>query len=463
MLGRRGLAMRVSALVAVLLASGTAHGDELAPIPSWGAVLVGSRLVNLEPDLLALRGVELATGATAWRTVLRAEAAGAVELTDLKDGRVYVHAGNDLAIVDVATGAIRAQRQGPWNQVDDRAYLRRAPGVCALQRQCRLELVACETLAAIGAPLEGHVVRRYRQIHGRVSTQHDTGCWGWRPFVLGRAGGVVVVVTDRRPEDVPAPASSENARAITLGLDAATGAVRWASNDLTCASCSTRTSGISPDGRTCWLGEASGAVRVFDCATGRQRFHAGLRRGAREQDASHEAVTAWTPGGLAVSVPPRIVLHDLLTGRAIWSRPVARDTIAVPIGGRIGEEPYAPDHRRSLRVLDLERGQERATLDVPPGARVVQAPDGGLLVEGSSVALGPDGLPRNIPTPAAPVFAVERLPGRTVVRASGRPAPLLDVLIDGESLGEVRRGARDCVVVRLVPRDRVGAIRVLCR
>jgi hypothetical protein len=326
-----------------------------------------------------------------------------------------------------------------------------------------MEMVSCETLASIGGALDGHVVRRYRRVEGRVSTQHDTGCWGWRPFVLGRAGAVAIFVTDRRPEDGAAPANPVSPRAITLALDAATGAVRWRSDDVTCANCSTRTSGVSPDGRTCWLGETSGTVRVFDCATGHLRFRAGAPRSSRTELTAHEAITSWTAGRLAVSAPPRVVLHDPQTGRAIWARRIARNVMAIPSGGRIGEEPQGPDHARKLRIVDLETGRERATADVPAGARVTQTPDGGLAIDGTTRGFDQDGRPRDVPAPPPPMFTVERTPGHTIVRASNRPTPLLDVPMDGESIGEIRRGPQACAVIRLVPRQAVGQIRVVCR
>lgn len=435
------------------------------PIPAWGGLLAGGRLVVLEPDLLALRAIDLAGRRTLWRTAFRAQAAGAVGLELLSERVIYVHAGNTVALLDLDSGAIRATRATLWNEVEHRAGLWRAPGLCAIRSECSMQLADCADLRPIGAPLAGQVVRRYPLVKGRLTTFHHTGCWGWSPFLLGRAADLVISTTDRRTSDPPASAASTVGRHVTVALDAATGREAWMSDRVTCMQCEERASGVSPDGRTCWLGEVEGTVRVFDCATGRLRFRAGLPPTATTTGRTeYDAITSWSDRGVVVSVPPRAVLHEPVSGRALWSRPVPARTMVVPIGGRIRDEVLAPDHARTLLLVDPATGEERARATLPRGARLLGTADGGLRIEGTPQAWAADGTALAGPPPPAPAaFEVERGNDRTVVRPAGGGAALLDEPVDGESLGELSLAGRPCVVLRLVPADRAGEIRVVCR
>lgn len=330
------------------------------------------RVFALDKDVRQLLGFDLATGRELWRTPLGVAASGRVTLHPnwAASKRVLVHVENHLLLFDPATGAMAAS-EGPWNH--EKLSFGDDGGACNFYGPCDLFFVDCHDAHPYGPVLriaETH-------LYAKLGAPHDTVCWGPR-HVVGRAGNVVVAVTDGRTWE---PRSDGP---LAVGIDASSGKVAWTSSTLGCTPCAS--SGASGD--TCWLAGDDGALDVFACATGKPRFHKKLP----VSDSTPALFTTWTTGGLFLSTRTEAMLVDP-NGKTLWSTPLPDKALALPLATKLDLPAFSTWSARTVLLLDPATGKEAGRFALPEYTELIQTKDLGLEVKGGA-AFDPKGKPR---------------------------------------------------------------------
>lgn len=333
------------------------------------------RVFALDKDVRQLIGFELATGRELWRTPLGVAPSGRVTLHPnwAASQRVLVHVENNLLLFDPATGAL-TRSDGPWNH--EKLSFADDEGACNFYGPGDLFFVDCHDAHPYGPVLriaETH-------LYAKLGAPHDTVWWGPR-HVVGRAGNVVVAVTDGRTWE---PRSDGP---LTVGIDASTGKVAWTSSDVGCARCAS--SGFSSDGATCWLAGDDGALDVFACATGKLRF----RKKLPVSDSTPALFTTWTAGGLFLSTRSEAMLVDPQSGKTRWSTPLPDKALALPLATKLDLPAFSTWSARAVLLLDPASGKEASRFALPEYTEITQTKDLGLEVKGGP-AFDPKGKPR---------------------------------------------------------------------
>jgi hypothetical protein len=372
---------------------GVTGEDPLAVIAVFDATVAGGKLLVLESDRLSVTARDMASGAEIWRRPLAREAKHTALLQRLEGERVLLRTGDGLTTLDTATGNVVAAHD---LELDDRIFMWRRDGACLLRGRCSAQLLGCADGAPLGAPLSG----KFLHLDG----PDDDGCL----FDLelgGRSGDVAVYFTR----------SVEGFDGVTaIGVDTATGAERWRSSSIGCASyCPSVLVGMHED--LCWVGSED--LVAFGCQDGKERW----RRPTRDL-----ALTLWSDGALFAATAKQAMLLEPATGKARWQRTLAPEELALPVGAAL------PAHANIALRDDVAR--TLVWLDAA-GAEVRRET---LLADADAVAEGPPSDHTGQPVPGARAFEVERTsePDRVILRVrGGRAVSRLEA--DAWSLGEV--------------------------
>ncbi len=342
----------------------------LARVPAFDADASGGRVFAFDPEVRTLRGFDLANGKELWSAPLGVAPSGRVRLYPAfgASKRVLVHVQNQLLLFDPDTGALASQTAGPWSQ--DKTSFSSEHGACTFSTECDLHFVDCDSARPYGPVLRIAITHLYSSL----SKPHDNVCWGPRR-VVGRGGNVTVAVTDGR--ELELPNTEKQPGPVTLGIEAGTGTIAWSTRALGCEHCVT--SGVSPDGGTCWLADTDGKLDVFACATGKPAFQKKL---AVAENAP-ALFTAWASGGLFVSGATEASLLDGKTGKALWTRALPANGLALPLATPLDLDRYSTWQARTVLLLDPASGKEAARFDLPAYTELLQSPDLGLRVKGS--------------------------------------------------------------------------------
>lgn len=277
-----GLAETISAgekQKTILQVSGGA--EVLLQVPSWSEVLVGGRVVVLEPDFLHLSAYDAKTGKRSWRKKYQDKANGGQSL-HLIDGKLFAWTGNKIRVVNPKNGRIRKTFNAAWNRNSDRCSLGQEGDTCYFDCQCRFWLFDCRNGKELGPKLQKNYVE-FHDLDGGSSG----GCYGPGHKIIGRAGDLLVMSKQgKRAED-----DKRYGRPIEIvGLDTKTGEESWR-----CAECSPDEyfffSGVSEDEAICWLGNYTGALRVFSCQTGKLHFSGDLTPKSKPHTWRRTAIT----------------------------------------------------------------------------------------------------------------------------------------------------------------------------
>lgn len=370
--------MSVSAKVAVLSRS-----------LAYDAKAAGDTVFALDPKIATLSAFELANAKPRWSTAVGVVAHGRVGFFPSfgTEARVLVHVENHLVTFDPKSGARLADEPGPWST--DQLHFEDARGACTFASDCAVHFLDCRDAHPIGPVLriaETH-------LYAKLGAPHDTVCWGPR-HVLGRAGKRIVAVTDGRTLE---PKTQE---ATLLAFDVDTAKTAWTRPAPALAHVAS--SGISPDGSTCWIAADEGRLEVFDCASGVVRFHKVLDP-AEGRPRVH---TTWAAGGLFVSTASKAMLFDAKSGATIWSRTIGAKALALPLATKLELEPYSSWEARTVLLLDPKTGKTAAQFPLPAYTELRQDADLGLAVA-SGPAFDPKGVARTVP-PTKPRFSIDR-------------------------------------------------------
>jgi hypothetical protein len=291
-----------------------------------------------------------------------------------------------LLLIDPATGSI-TRSEGPWNH--EKLAFSADDGVCTFYGPCDLHFVDCNDAHSYGPVLriaETH-------LYAKLGAPHDTVCWGPR-HVVGRAGNVVVAITDGRTWEPRTDGP------LTVGVETSTGKIAWATSDLGCAHCAS--SGFSADGATCWLAGDDGMLDVFACATGKLRF----RKKLSVSDSTPALFTTRAAGALFVSTRTEASLVEPKSGKTLWSTPLPDKALALPLATKLELPAYSTWAARTVLLLDPASGKEAARFALPEYTELTQTKDLGLEVKGGA-AFDPKGKPR-APTIEPPRLSLER-------------------------------------------------------
>ncbi|MBI2390193.1 MAG: PQQ-binding-like beta-propeller repeat protein [Deltaproteobacteria bacterium] len=401
-------------------------------LPAYDAQSSGGRIVVVDPDLRTARGVALETGKERWATPLALEQIGrATSYPSFgPKKRLVLHVADALVALDPESGAIVGRHHAWWNE---KVWLQELRGACTLGGECDYRLVHCDDAQPYGPHFRVTITHLYHDL----GKPHDNVCWGPK-FLLGRAGAVIIAVTDGREWESPGVDRSEGP--ITVGVDAKSGAVVWTSRAIGCARCVSEASGASPDGSACWLTGTDGKLAVFSCASGKSLFH---KTYGEQQLASGapELFATWVDGGLFVSAADAASLLDAKTGKPRWSVTLPPGGLALPLATKLDLDYSSLWRARKVLLLDPKTGKEAARFDLPEYTGLSQSADLGLRVPGK-LAFDAKGLKRAF-VEEVPLFALDRERSPRRLLTGDGATPLAEIATDAAIVESARTESAD--------------------
>lgn len=328
-----------------------ARADEpRAVLPAMVAIEAGPVVVYMPPDLRSVLAVD-ADGKRRWRVPIGDQ--GGIRDLDRLGPHVVAYAGTEALLLAADSGKILGRRPNVVLGTPGGARgcrVREEEGACAIDCECRFEVVSCDDLHALGAPA---LLPSFEE---EVDGQRESHCPIFSGALVGRAGELVIT---RFPSatDKPFFAVPE----VTLARDAHSGREVWRSSAL--GFFDAALSGVGRDG-VCYAGERAGSVVVFDCQRGSVLWRrAATGRGAEPQVEASER-------GLFVRDGTRATLLGWRDGQPLWE-------VSVPVDRLVLLEPQAPDtgvDRRfgkavgGARWLSLADGRTLGDVAFLPGA-----------------------------------------------------------------------------------------------
>lgn len=326
----------------------------------WAATAAAGLLIVLEEDFKHLRAIDLGDGATRWRLKAQDAPSGRHDLYAV-DGRVLLHAGGRLVIVDPAGGRRLHEVSAPFNGNDVGCRLRAEAGACAFVCECSLQVFDCATGAAVGGSYRSHE----NHIYFDMSEPHDTVC-PVRPQLLGRAGDVAVVTVE---DDRGAYAA--------VGLDRA-GGERWRVDGVVDDGGSmfggSTSVGMAADGSRCWIALGD-RIELFDCATGGGRARVDVPDSVLASDIRWLADGGgrlWIASARKDGGAVELRAGD---GRRIWAQSLGVGEHAWPLGQPLTGRYFARPSK--LLLYDAARGRVAERLAIGEGTALVDDPRGG--------------------------------------------------------------------------------------
>ena len=350
--------------------------------PAWQARVVGDTIVIVEEGFTHLRGIDR-NGKTRWRTQYQPAPRGMQELF-APAGVALMYAGERLVGVNPQSGAIQADTKVPFltgsfgRDADTGCWLNHSNGACSVSCACSFQLVSCKDGSSIGPHYDfNRICREERGLHSN-SRSSSCGCWGHDGTLVGRSGDVLVAsLNGLRATATAAPVRPR----IAVGVDARSGAEVWQHEVATEPASYVNGAGVSASGRTCWLGDAMGALTAIDCQSGKLLWH------VQSQNASPPHMPeSWVA---AVAAPPGIfhfsregaTLYDERSGTPLWTRSTTGLAFAVPRGALPKGASVSRDAGEFL-VLDPSTGQTTAKFTLESkGATVFDAGRGQYLIQ----------------------------------------------------------------------------------
>ncbi|MCC6623255.1 MAG: PQQ-binding-like beta-propeller repeat protein [Deltaproteobacteria bacterium] len=329
-------------------------------LPAGAALATPEAVVLWAPDFRSVLGVDGA-GKRLWR-VATGDQGGLRDLERLGDA-VLAYAGAEAILIAPKTGKVLGRqpevRLGapgvPGCRVVERG------GACGVSCPCSFLPVRCEDLAPL-APRATLAMFEEWDVEGNRQS-HCAGSAG-TPIVRG---GDVVVATLASATD----ARTMIAETALVGFDATAKKETWRAAELgglAPSSIDPTLSGVTHDGRTCWVATRAGELRVFDCATGASRWSRRLQIPAGAEPQLEAVAPADGPPGLVVRDGVRAKRLDA-QGGVVWDVALPANELFVSAA----TTTRGMEHRRfgklvGARVLDLASGAERGALTFAKGS-----------------------------------------------------------------------------------------------
>jgi outer membrane protein assembly factor BamB len=350
----------------------------LGEVPAWDMVATANRVIVIDEGFATATGLDAATGTRAWHAQIETEALGRHSLHVTPSGLLEWTA-NTLHALDPATGKELATNRAPYNGEDwndGGCGLHVERGVCAFHCQCSYQVIDCATGKAVGKRYDKTYVEFFAE--GQPTSG---GCWGSGSSTIGRVGDLALFST----EDIADPASASRSHAsigggasITAAIDLGTGVEAW--RTLLGASSMASRTGVSPDGKTCWLVGANDAVLVIDCATGAPLWQTE----AAAAPAARFYTSFVAPHALFELRDSRATLYDERTGARRWRVTLPAGTIGWP--RKVDQElDWRVEDVTAIAILDPIKGTTLATIPRPKAAGMTPDHRGGVLLAGDQL------------------------------------------------------------------------------
>jgi len=351
-------------------------------------------MVVIDPDFLTLSGYDAQTGQRRWQSKVQDEPSGRQTLL-VRGASVLLWGGNRMHRIDPRTGARSSVETVPWNAD---CHLAEEGGACAFACECSLQLADCDTGRTIGERYK----KTYVEMFGHGSEPPQSGCFGsGTSLVAGTSKMAMASVEDEKTSMT----GIFSKKLVLLGLDRATGKERWRSAEMATLG-SLRHTGASPDGKTCWIANHEGDLRVFDCERGAVLWK---RAGAGGDAMPSRELVGYEQEQKALfrMLDGEAALFDLRSGAPRWKVALPAGHAAIPAG--LAVQLYditADDAPLSLDILSPKDGSVLARVPMPQKTTLYQDPGGGYYVYGFGsglVAYTKDGRERaRAPKPSAP-------------------------------------------------------------
>ncbi len=392
-------------LGAVCLAASVA-GAQASPQPLpagdpevLDAVLIDHTVIALDRDPTIVRAFDVVTRREIWHVTFETAASGRHSLHRLAADRVLVLGGSLRVVLDLATGRELARFTDPSGR--DASFDARH-GACLIRRGCSVDVVSCDDTHTLVPNLHGRTISRIR--YDRSGS--DSGCWGFDVTPVGRAGDRIVIAAIQLLE-------GNDTRSVVRAYDASTGALRWSTPMRATLSSPSDLAGVAHDGTYAWVVDFSGALALWDTASGRVRF---ARRGGTGNTVLGAAGSMdGPPGSFFLQANGRATLYDARTGRARWTTQTP-DAISFPAGLHVSEGVLDVP-ARAVAVLDPGDGRERSRIAISVTTHLTPTADGGVEALGSPAGWTSSGAPRVVAS--APSIRVRREHDvATIVRSS---------------------------------------------
>jgi outer membrane protein assembly factor BamB len=336
----------------------------LATIPAWDVATAGNRVVVIDDGFLTASAVDATTGKPAWHTQIETVVRGRHTLHP-NGATVLEWAGDSIHVLDAASGKISSTSPAAFNGTnwqDGGCGLDISDGVCAQRCQCSFQLLDCAT----GKPGR----KRYEHVYiERIDPRgsRSAGCYGITDNILGRAGQLAIVAT----EDHQASGTPSGPH-IAAAIDLKTGTEAWRA----WVSVQATDSGVSPDGKTCWLSTFDNMLRVLDCAQGSE-----LWKSKPVRDPKLHAIAFAPPSGLYVVRDREATLFDARTGKVRWRVTLPANTF----GWLPGVQHLDRYDVSAIEVLDPATGKTLASIARPKDTGAISDGGDGFVVAGKEV------------------------------------------------------------------------------
>lgn len=327
------------------------------------AVVANRNLVVLEPDRRHVSAIDWSDGEARWR--IEQPSSEGIDLYELGD-RVVLHDRDRAIVIEAARGRVLGRYDAPRARRGLYTHgVHQIRGACAWVGPCGLQAFDCED----GRPLGTYLASPEVHLSGPSDdpSEHSASC-SPNPRLLGRHEDVVVLMAD-----MPLSAPSKESDPSLIGLDAATGQLRWHR---------TLPSGDAPVGLTadggCWiLDEQSSRIQVLECLTGVNRWGRGIGPGTlKVQPVNDVLVIGRQHGGRW-----RLSAYATADGRPGWSARLARRQRPVLPEGRV-RHAQQTGSRRVYALLDPARDGIIGELVAGRDERLWPDPAGGFVLIG---------------------------------------------------------------------------------
>ncbi|MBW1807784.1 MAG: PQQ-binding-like beta-propeller repeat protein [Deltaproteobacteria bacterium] len=299
----------------------------ISKVPAWDSVVYGNQIITLDEDFLHISATSLTSGKRLWKRKFQKKAIGIHRLY-LAGKRLFVYAGNQLYTFNARSGKRVAVYDVPSQQGRNNpggCYLDTQAATCAINCDCQFQFCSCADGAVLGPKYSLSYTCMEDDTFGPSS-----GCFGPQGQPLGQAGELWLATVENPKSDERHGFAGPQ---MVVAVNPRSGQEVWRSQEAVLSYWVRDLSGISSDGRVCWLGNLDGALKVFACQTG-QLLWQQKSSGPKSSGDTLPTLVAWVekPKGLYVIRPGQAGLYAADTGQARWEIKLDAKNYTLPRG-----------------------------------------------------------------------------------------------------------------------------------